>query len=648
MPPIVILTPETKQETISKHYLEPYGITNEDVLLIQTRTALNANSVKEHIQELLVEWNQEKILYVICLVPIYFKQLTKHTTADKYIGYIENSPYGSFKVLYLPQPKAIFLDPNSSSRKIDTGMSALIAHHEGVYVTPGTDIIHKGVFPQTYEEIQQYLSQFIIDKRPLTIDIETTDLKHYKADIVSICFCWNQHEGISFLVTEAILPLLKQFFIQFEGKTIYHNISFDVYILIFKLFMKDVLDTEGLLTGIQHMLKNWDDTKLITYLATNSCAGNKLSLKEQAQEFAGNYAHADITDVLKIPTQELLTYNLIDGLSTWFVYNKHMPTLLKESQEDIYESLFKPAIADIIQMQLTGLPLNQERVLEVKSILESNRLTALNQMNNNPIVIEFIQLENEQWVIHKNSITKKKKVTLQDANEKFNPNSGPQLQRLFYDFLKLPILATTDSGKPATDRDTLLKLQRQETTPEILSLLGSIIDYSNVNILLNTFITAFEEAPQAPDNWWYLYGNFNLGGTVSGRMSSSKPNLQNIPSTGNKYAKLIKSCFQAPPGYLFVGLDFDSLEDKISALTTGDSNKQKVYLDGYDGHCLRAYSYFKDQMPTIELAEPMEQCYSLALEDGSTVLVKETDILSFGSYELSVKEYIAQKASKIA
>ncbi|TGW14442.1 hypothetical protein EIL50_05525, partial [bacterium NHP-B] len=85
------------------------------------------------------------------------------------------------------------------------------------------------------------------------------------------------------------------------------------------------------------------------------------------------------------------------------------------------------------------------------------------------------------------------------------------------------------------------------------------------------------------DGAYYIFGNFNLGGTVSGRLSSSGPNLQNIPSSGTPYAKMIKKCFVAPPGFIFVGADFASLEDRISALTTRDPMKLKVYTDGYDG-----------------------------------------------------------------
>lgn len=62
----------------------------------------------------------------------------------------------------------------------------------------------------------------------------------------------------------------------------------------------------------------------------------------------------------------------------------------------------------------------------------------------------------------------------------------------------------------------------------------------------------------------------------------------------------LKECFTYEGGWLFMGLDFASLEDRISALTTKDPNKLKVYTDGYDGHCLRAYAYFGDKMPDID------------------------------------------------
>jgi DNA polymerase-1 len=129
-------------------------------------------------------------------------------------------------------------------------------------------------------------------------------------------------------------------------------------------------------------------------------------------------------------------------------------------------------------------------------------------------------------------------------------------------------------------------------------VLEALVKHTTANKILTAFIPAFEAAIDKGDDCVWLHGSFNLGGTKSGRLSSSNPNLQNIPA-GSIYGKLIKSCFVAPKGWMFCGADFNSLEDYISALTTRDPNKMKVYTDGYDGHCLRAFNYFPDLLPGI-------------------------------------------------
>jgi len=96
------------------------------------------------------------------------------------------------------------------------------------------------------------------------------------------------------------------------------------------------------------------------------------------------------------------------------------------------------------------------------------------------------------------------------------------------------------------------------------------------------------------------------------RPSSNTRNLQQIPS-GSTYGKLIKGCFTAPPGWLMVGADFASLEDRINALLTKDPNKLKCYTDGYDGHALRAYYYWPEAFP--DLKETPEDINSIKKQD---------------------------------
>ena len=98
-------------------------------------------------------------------------------------------------------------------------------------------------------------------------------------------------------------------------------------------------------------------------------------------------------------------------------------------------------------------------------------------------------------------------------------------------------------------------MNKQEAK-ETVAILKALLGITEVAKILNTFIPAFEKGVVKEDGRTYLHGNFNVTGTASGRMSSSGPNLQQIPSTGTKYAKLIKHCFQAPEGWIMTGADF--------------------------------------------------------------------------------------------
>lgn len=624
--PLVFLVPQIRKSEIEKEYLTPFGIPTDDVKVIglhysQSKKKTPARERQEFIQEKLVQALVDcQAQYLIVADPDYFKDLTGAAKAEVNIGYVLDCKpcYGPWKVIYVPNYRGIYRNPDTIRRKIGISLQALISHIDGTYKEPGEGIIHFQAYPTQPDEIQEWLDRLLEMDCDLSIDIEAFSLKHYEAGIGTISFAWSKHEGIAFPVDYVPIPgatqapfgkqvrndvvrgMLKNFFIKFLRKSIYHNISYDVTVLIFQLFMDDLLDTEGLLEGMDVMLRNWDCTKLITYLATNSCAGNELSLKEQAQEFAGNYAQSGIEDITRIPLADLLQYNLIDALSTWFVKEKHEPTLDTDEQREIYEGLFKDAILDIVQMQLTGLPVNMKKVEHAEKVLISDHKQALDNLLQNFHVKEYVYLRNEDWVRKKNATLKKKKVTMADAKETFNPNSDKQLRELLYEHLKLPILSYTDSRQPSTDAKALKGLKKQTQDPQILDLLENLIDHAAATTILNTFIPALKGAAKGPDDWHYLFGNFNLGGTVSGRLSSNKPNLQNLPSTGTKYAALIKECFEAPPGWIFAGLDFWSLEDRISGLTTKDPNKLKVYIDGFDGHCLRAYAYFGDEMPDID------------------------------------------------
>lgn len=570
----------------------------------------------------------------------YFKTLTGSKKAEPYYGYVLPCKYKGYEhmnVVLCANHSGIFYN-NNLIPKIELSLKALASHIKGSYQAIGTNIIHSASYPKTLTEIKNALAS-LHQYESITADIEAFSLKHYEAGIGTCAFATDQHNGIAFMCdyvpldtpikidkntsiwgkdahsepdeldkdylhTIAVRKLLWDFFTTYKGRIIWHNASFDCTVLAYQLFMNGLIDYKGLLEGVKHMTSNIDCTKLISYLATNSCAGNSLGLKDQAHEFAGNYAVEDIKDIRKIPPDKLLEYNLVDCLATWYVYNKNYPIMVKDDQLDIYENLFLPSLTTIIQMQLTGMCLDMGKVLEAEKVLKDIHSTHINGMNQYQFIKDFEQSLRQDKVDADNLKLKNKVRTIDEVSHiEFNPNSNPQLQELLYDVMDLPVLDLTDNKQPATGGKTVKKLINHTSNPDYVGFLEHLIGFIKVDKILSAFIPSFKKAPKAEDGYHYLFGSFNLGGTVSGRLSSSNPNLQQLPS-GSTYSKLIKKCFVAPPGYLMVGLDYNSLEDYISALTTKDPAKLKVYEDGYCGHCLRAANYYRDQIPHIDLNDP--------------------------------------------
>lgn len=617
---VAILVSDIRMDEIKRIYVDPSGLPESDFLILSIHTRPGKKKktptaeIKEYFTtELIPVLEQYQIENLLVSDADYFKTLAKQTTAEPHLGYALPCAFGPWSVIYTPAYRTLFYDPPKIGAKIQLALNAVAGKVNGTYVDPGTDVVKFAAYPRGEDEIAAWLQKLLDMKCDLASDIEAFSLKHYDAGIGSISFAWNSGEGVAFLVdmTEdqtrefnaPVRAMLRDFFyaLKAQGNHVkWHNIAYDVTVLIQQLYMSDILDTEGLYEGLYYLASDWDCTKLITYLATNSCSGNELGLKAQTREFSGNYALEEIRDILQIPYQSLLLYNLIDSIGTWHTYDKRWPEVLADQQEEIYRTIFKPAMRDIIHMQLVGMPINMARTLEVKGILEKIQDDAVDRIQKSILVQEFVYNAQHAWVKKRNLELKKKRVTIADVgdNADFNPNSPDQLQRLLFEQIGLPILGVTEAGAPETGGDTLKSLLNHTKDQRVIDLLSALVDFKAVNKIVTSFIPAMLNAQLGKDGWHYLFGNLNLGGTVSGRLSSSDPNMQNLPAN-SIYAKLIKSCFQAPPGWLYCGLDYDSLEDRISALTTKDPNKLKVYTDGYDGHCLRAFYYFPERLPGI-------------------------------------------------
>ncbi len=614
--------------------------------------------IKQVLDDMLPEFLDNKIRYLYCADAAYFKALTGMQQADKNLGYCLPCKYAGYEkmqvVLGVNHTSLIYNPLNEN--KLNLSLKALVAAVLRIGAQFEKSIITNGNYPYTLSKIKQALQQ--LHTYPvLAVDIETFSLDHDKAGLGTIAFSWNISEGIAFAIdyvpiTEKdgvcgkrvynapIRALLREFLDTYQGQISFHKANFDIKVLIYELYMADLADTAGLLTGLHTLTRDFDDTRIIAYLALNSCAGNELSLKVLAHEYAGNYAQDDIKDITRISYAALLEYNLVDACCTNWVHEKYWPVLLADDQEEIYFDIMLPSLKTIIQMELTGMPLNPQRVQEVKEKLTIIRTGHELVFRAHPVIQLVEELNKKATYDHDYQLRVDKaknpdKIMVRDYDtfptKPFNASSNKQLQILLYDVLKLPIIEKTKTGQPATGGDVLEKLANHVKDDSVKDLFTALIGYSSADKILSTFIVAFEKAikhsPEDPRV--YLHGSFNLGGTKSGRLSSSDPNLTNIPATST-HGKLVKSCFQAWVKHLFVGADFHSLEAMINALTTKDPNKLTVYENGLDSHSWNAFGYWPDKMPDV--AARMDKSYlqgkfyKRELSDGSFEYLHESEL----------------------
>lgn len=648
--PIAILIKQAsfREDALRSNYVNPLvqlGINEADViaftLAYNQANKAPAGFMKEYLQGLLKALDSLGTKYLYCPDSNYFKALTGVIKVDSQYGYVlpcKIKGYEHMQVVLGINHSQLFYKPELSERLAYT-LQTLANVVQGTYQDPGQGIIHSAEYLINIEDIKKAF-QKLHQYPQLACDIEAYSLFFKEASIGTISFAWDQSNGVAMRGNfptgsdlradkkhwEEFTKCLREFFETYQGELIFHNASYDVKVLIYTLWMRHDRDVEMLLQGLDIMCARLHDTKIIAYLATNSTSGNSLSLKQLAQEFAGNWA-VEVKDIRNVSLDKLLEYNLVDTLSTLYVFDKYVPIVEADNQGDLYRGLFLDSLKLIIQLELTGMPMKKSRILEVKEKLEEIQQEQWKVFQTHPYIQTLNLLLQRTAMETANAKLKVKQHPLEKFSDvTFNPNSGPQIQRLLYECMELPVIDKTDSGAPATGADTLEKLLNHTDVPEYKEIIEALITYGGVTKILSTFIPAFEKAIDPDSDIAWLHGSFNLGGTVSGRLSSSDPNLQNVPAN-SLYGKLIKTCFSAPDGWLFGGADFNSLEAMIDALTTKDPHKLAIYTQDYDSHSYNSITYWPEKMPEIsnKIAQATSDCeyYLVEYSDGSKEYICE-------------------------
>jgi len=572
---------------LSEYYFKPLaqeGISEDSVMLLplmyNTSSRVIAKTAKAYLDKLIGKI-PESVSNLIIADSSYFKFITKTVKVSANYGTAisgAHDGYSKFSCVYVPNYKSLFKQPENL-QLITLGIKALAGTGTSVLINSAEYGFQYGSDRELLDSLHKY--------PVLSADIETTGLSLDDA-IVSISFAWTKHDGLAIDLSITGTYYLKKFFESYRGKLIFHGGLFDTKLIIRKLWMEHSTDYAGMIEGLRYF-KDFDDTMIMAYLAKNATTKVSLGLKELALEYVGNYA-LELHNISQYSKKEILKYNLIDALATFYVWEKyHTETLSRP-----YLEIFQPSLYSLLKMMLVGLPMNSDRVKEVHTILTAKEKIFNEQIQENSCVILFNSKLQEDTCRKANEKLKKLVKPVSDfAKVQFNPSSHTQLATLLFDVLKLPVLDTTKSGAPATGGETLKDLKNHTTNEDILDLLQFVQNLAEVGKINGTFIKAFMQEED------FLHGNLKLGGTQSGRLASNSPNLTNLPAHG-PMGKLVKSCIVAPDGWLFAGADFSALEERIGAILSQDPNRIKVYTDGYDGHSMRAQTYFADQMPDID------------------------------------------------
>lgn len=491
---------------------------------------ITATQAKKYLGYLMPAMAKVGVNTILVADATYFKLLTGAKKADQQIGYIlpcTIKGYTYMQVAYCVNYGVFLHNPNHISR-LDLALTSVHTHLSGGIPKLGQSRL---VNPQYFFDLNTKEAQLaltkLLNKPALTCDIETYGLHIDNAGMASIAFSWNQTEGVAFYIDNdsKSLDILKRFFERYRGNLIFHNATFDIKHIIYTCFMKSPMDHIGMLHGLDIMTRDIHDTKIIAYLALNSTAGNELGLKVLAHPYMGDWG-IDLTDTSKIPKEELLTYNLEDCIATYYTLITYLPKMIHDEQEDIYKEIMLPSLKVIILMELIGMPMDMDEVIKTKSYLEDLETKYMDIISNHKYVKQAEKNIQTSELTKINSKLKTKQHTMDKvAHLTFNPGSSVQLGVLLYDVLSLPVLDKTPAGSPSTGSSTINKLVNHVNDPDIKMLLITLDSLSKVTILLSTFIPAFLKAMPKEDGHHYLHGSFNLGGTLSGRLSSSNPVL---------------------------------------------------------------------------------------------------------------------------
>lgn len=311
-----------------------------------------------------------------------------------------------------------------------------------------------------------------------------------------------------------------------------------------------------------------DDTMLLSYVLDGASHGH--GLDELAQLHLGhtNISFAEVCGTGKsqitfdrVPLEKARDYAAEDADVTLRLHQFLKPRLLAEKMVEVYETLERPLIPVIVAMERAGLKVDRA-FLQALSEDFGRRLADLEA--------EVIAL---------------------NGGEAFNLASPQQLGKVLFETLNLPGGKKTKTGQWATGADILEDLAPLHPLP------ARLLDWRQLAKLKSTYTDAL--VAQINPATGRVHTSFSLAATTTGRLSSSDPNLQNIPIRTEEGRK-IRRAFIAEPGFCLISADYSQIELRLVAHVAGIEGLRTAFAEGRDIHAITASQVFGVPLEAVD------------------------------------------------
>ena len=396
-------------------------------------------------------------------------------------------------------------------------------------------------------------------------DTETDGIDPLTAELVGMSFsitkndAWyvpvpaNREEATK--IVARFSPALQNPEIQKIGQ----NIKFDILVL-----RKYGVKVAGPLfdTMIAHYLLNPELRHNMDYLAETYLKYKTVSIEEIIGPIGKKQGN-----MRNVPLNQISEYAAEDADITLQLKDYFEPLLKQESVEDLFHNIEMPLIYVLAEMEATGVTLDTSALKESSEILSG----------------QLVSLEKE---IH------------ELAGLEFNINSPKQIGEVLFDRMKLEEKAkNTKTGGYSTSEEVLEKLRSKHP------IIGKILEYRGLKKLLSTYIDALPELINKETG--KIHTSFNQAVTATGRLSSTNPNLQNIP-VRDEMGREIRRAFTADnDDCIFFSADYSQIELRIMAHLSNDAHMVEAFVSGEDIHAATAAKIYN--VPINEVTSDMRR-----------------------------------------